>query len=90
MANPKTTEDLGSIPPAEHGKMPRWLFLIWVALVVWRIYFVFRYPVPDYKLCTKRPPLTTAEPPYFLNKNGRVVLFGDAAVCCFRGSFKIT
>lgn len=63
MANPKTTEDLGSIPPAEHGKMPRWLFLIWVALVVWSLYYVVRYALPDYKDWTKRPPMTTAERP---------------------------
>lgn len=63
MATPKTTEETAAIPPAGHGKMPRWLFLIWVALVVWSLYYVARYALPDYKEWTQRPALTTAERP---------------------------
>ncbi len=49
------------IPLPEHGKMPRWLFFIWVGFALWGVYYVIKYAVPDLKLWSAKPLPTTYE-----------------------------
>ncbi len=56
-------EHTSPVPPAGHGKMPRWLFFIWVALVLWGVYYLARYAWPDLRDWSRRPLPSQAERP---------------------------
>jgi hypothetical protein len=56
-------EPAEKVPAAGHGKMPKWLFLIWVVLTAWGLYYIARYALPDYRAYTGQPLPTKAERP---------------------------
>jgi hypothetical protein len=57
----KTDSTAGSIPPAGHGKMPKWLFFIWVAFTLWGVAYFIHYALPDLKDWSNKPLPTQAE-----------------------------
>lgn len=54
--NPNPSSDATpAVPSPGEGRMPKWLFFIWVVFLVWGVYYLLKYALPDLKIWSAKP-----------------------------------